>query len=452
MDNNNLQNQENNFEMPNMNNTGGPILPQENNLSGAFVNEQPSLQIENQVENKEPVIEPQKTNTHNNNNLFMLIIISILVIFGSTYATVNIKEMSIVIIPIYIVVGALIFAIKDKVNSNFPNGVLLGGLITAIFTFILSITNEDKQSLWTYYAIISGASAILGLMTSSIITKIIGDTKNAKGIHILGALIYIVAIIAIPMYLYKTYPEEFYKYVFHKENKIVAETEDEFVLKTLKNRYEVEFNCGKPKHGLDENKIRVTTRTCTDNRTNNITVRSTAYDESKVLYIVEDNYLEVLYINNIKEKIKKELSNVTGASVVAYLYPKSGCSFVGDCYDSEEYNKIYADETNRDNKYEKSSNYKFSKYIGVEPLDFVNDYEFKYFIEITGSYSGMISSNYDSIVTSVLSGLNNAGFKNTSGYEIIIKNRIEDLKLPVYKVVGEASSNGFVDPKIVDIK
>ena len=56
MDNNNLQNQENNFEMPNMNNTGGPILPQENNLCGAFVNEQPSLKIENQIENKEPVI------------------------------------------------------------------------------------------------------------------------------------------------------------------------------------------------------------------------------------------------------------------------------------------------------------------------------------------------------------------------------------------------------------
>lgn len=448
--NNNLQGQNNNFEMP--------ILPQENNNSGIFAGQQQSQTITPTIENdtilENQVVEepaPQTTNVHNNNNLFMLVIISAIVIFGSAYATVNFKDLAIAIIPIYIVIGSLIFAIKDKINSNFPNGLLLGGLITAIFTFVLSIVNEEEQSLWTYYAIISGASAIIGLMTSSIITKIIGDTKNTKGVHILGALIYFAAIVAIPMYIYKTYPETFYKYVLHKENKIVAETEDEFVLKTLKNRYGIEFTCGKAKHGLDENRIRVTTRTCTDSKTNTITVRSTAYDEANVLYIVEDNYLDILYLSSIKEKIQKELSNVTGASVVAYLYPKTGCSFVGDCYDSEEYNKIYAEETNRDNKYKKSSTYKFDKYIGVNPLDFVNDYEFKYFIEITGSYSGVISSNYDSIINTVLSSLNNSGFKNTSGYEIIIKNRIEDLKLPVYKVVGEASSNGFTNPKIVDV-
>lgn len=483
--NNNIFGQNNNeMEMPQMNTTNNmpsevtnPVLPAQNNNSGTISdplvqnvgqNSQPVDQVEipqsyyNQLEQekreaeaaaiqKEQDAQEIKNNQAASSKLLMLIIISAIVIFGSLYATVNINEKILALIPIYIIIGSIVLAISQKKNSDFPNGMLMGGMLVAIITFVMSMTNEEEQDLWTYYAIAAGVSAIIGLITSNILTKIVGDTKNVKGVHILGSLLYITALVVIPMYLYNKYPEEFYRYVFYNRTEIKAETEDEFIVKTLKNRYGMEFTCGSPKHYLDENKIKVTTRTCKDPNGTDISVKSTAYNESTILYIVEENYLETLYLKEVKEKIQTELKAITGGTAIVYMYPETGCSFVGDCYDSEAYNKIYKDEINRDNKYKKSSTYNFEKYMNISAIEFANEYKFKYFIEVSGLYSGMMSSSYDSIVESILTNLNSSGIKNTSGYEIIIKNTIDDLKLPIYKVVGEASTSGFTNPKIVDI-
>ena len=98
------------------------------------------------------------------------------------------------------------------------------------------MTTEEME-LWTYYTIASAITGFLGLIVSSIITKLLTDIKNVKALQTILYLLFFVALIGGPILAYKKYPTEFYKYVFYKKSEVVANTYEEFVLKTLKIRY-----------------------------------------------------------------------------------------------------------------------------------------------------------------------------------------------------------------------
>ena len=144
--------------------------------------------------------------------------------FGALYAAINIKELIIFAIPTYIVLGSIIAAIKTKKENSFPVTILVGGMIVAVITFVLSMLQEDKMDMWTYYAIAGAVVGFLGLITANIITNIIVKRKEIKALQTVGYLLYFALLVAVPYYLYTNYRTEFYKFVFQKQTVVQAET------------------------------------------------------------------------------------------------------------------------------------------------------------------------------------------------------------------------------------
>lgn len=389
-------------------------------------------------------------------NIFLTTLCAIIT-FVCLYCAINITEIAILVIPIYIILGTIISVVKAKKETSFPVTVLIGGMIVAVVTFILSMLQEDQMDMWTYYAVAGAVVAFVGLITGNIITKFIVDRKNIKAIQCLGYLLYFVALVAVPAFLYTNYREEFYKFVFQKQTVVEAETEEEFVMKTIKNRYGVEFVCDetKTKHEHTVEKRKAVKRTCKDSYGNTATIYSIAYNEGSNEYIVIDDYINVAILNNSRKTIGTDLINQIGASEMKiYYYPKENCTFVGDCVDNDDYFENYQKENDINNQFKVSTELNLQKYLKLNYKDFVNQYEFKIVFNIVGKYSEQ--TDYNGIVNNILNKLNQQGYKNNYGYIITINNDISsngfELAEVVYQVTGDTNpEKTFKDPQVVDL-
>lgn len=409
------------------------------------------------TENK--VVDPLAENEGTAGPLILAAVINALAIFGIIYGYLNINNLIIFALPAFIVVLTIIFAIKQKNKSAYPQGVLVGGILAAIVSFGLSVINLEQSDLYMYYTIVSVATGVLGIILSSIITTLLTDIKNVKALKTIGYLLVIGAYVGVPFYLYKTYPEELFKYVFFKQIEVVAETEDEFILKTLRNRYGENFTCDvtKIKHAIDQKKQRMTIRPCTSANGTEITVQSFEYEPSLVQYTIIEDYLDKRYFNQLKEELETKVIQTTMASSVQIsLYSSENCNLVGDCVDCEEYLQNKNELNDRKNQYEASTKLNFQKDLTINAVDFANNGKYKYVIIINGNYAGYQSAAFDDIINKTLTTLNGYGVKNTYGYEITIKSGQslggnETYNTEVYKVKGKASDdNTFKNPIIVE--
>lgn len=420
-------------------------------------------QMANQTTASEPtenkVVDPLAENEGTAGPLILAAIINAIAIFGIIYGYLNINNLIIFALPAFIVVLTIIFAIKQKNKSAYPQGVLVGGILAAIVSFGLSVINLEQSDIYMYYTIVSVATGILGIILSSIITTLLTDIKNVKALKTIGYLIIIGAYVGVPFYLYKTYPEELFKYVFFKQIEVVAETEDEFIIKTLRNRYGEDFTCDvtKIKHAIDQKKQRMTIRPCTSANGTEITVQSFEYEPSLVQYTIIEDYLDKRYFDQLKDELETKVIQTTMASSVQIsLYSSENCNLVGDCVDCEEYLQNKNELNDRKNQYEASTRLNFQKDLTINAIDFTNNGKYKYIITINGNYAGYQSTAFDDIINKTLTTLNGYGVKNTYGYEITIKSGQslggnETYNTEVYKVKGKASDdNTFKNPVIVE--
>lgn len=387
--------------------------------------------------------------------MLTLVIFNAVMIFVLLILTVKTSEIFIFGIPAYMVILAIIHAIKHKLKSDVPASIMVGGILVAVITFIISMLNQEQMDLWIYYAAASAVSGFGGLILTNIITKLIGDIKNVKALQSIGYLIIIAAFIAVPFYLYNKFPEQFYKIVFQKQTEVKAETADEYLLKTLKNRYNGEFTCDNTtiKHHLNEKRQKWTERTCKDAYQNEFTVTMIAYNEGENKHIVLDEYLNELFINKVRTKVSKKILDATSATEInLYFYPEKNCSFYGDCADCPELYERYEEENNSENQYNESKSINFAKDLNESPLSFINNNKFKVIIELKGSYAEG-TADYNLVINTILNELNNYGIKNTYGYLISIHDFKENvMEKEVYKVKGDTNQDQkFTNPIVVDL-
>ena len=384
-------------------------------------------------------------------------IFNAIIIFALLHVAFKIKDIAILIIPVIPIIMTIMMSIKDKKESVYHTSVLIGGMSAAVIAYILCLINKTTSDYWMHFAVSCAIAAFVTFLVCSIIHTIISNREEIKALGYIGIILFFAAIIGVPYYFYQKKPEEIYRLVFMKTTEVKAETEVEFITKTLKNRYGIDFECQSTKYKTDVQKGRkISQRTCNPvkNVDQTITVLSLAYNEGANQFIITDNYLDILKLNDFRiEHAKAILSATGGTKVNLYIYPKENCKFIGDCAECDEYFANYKNEMDLDKQYEASSKADFSKYLNQDAKDIVNGGEFKYVINVVGKYNEATDTN--EIVSTTLEYLNSQGLKNTFGYQITIYATDDkgDTQKEIYKVKGETNSeNTFKDPKAVEKK
>ena len=402
------------------------------------------------VADEQKALEMSQMNLEGSKIMFQAII-NLVVYLALLIAMQKVNVMVIYLIPTYMLIISFICAIKDKEKNNQPIGSLFGGILIAIGAFLISMFKEDLSDLLFYYVIAGASIGILGMIISNVITNIVIKKNEIKAVATIGIFIFIASLYGIIFYLSKYQPDIFYKYLTNNPSTVVAETEKEFIIKTLKNRYNETFTCddGKRIQNIQQ-KTPTSLRTCKDSKGQEFEVTSIAYNENEVLYVVEDNYINKLLLDGFKEKIQAQLDTITTSTTDIALYPKKGCAFVGDCHDCDEYVEIYSEENDLENMYDYSTKLNLTKQIKMDSKEFVNEYEFKYIIEVSGKFGTLQSSNYEAIINNIINELNKSGLKNKYGFEILIENELAYNKV-VYKVIGSATGDEFADYNIIDL-
>lgn len=384
------------------------------------------------------------------NKFIFNILLNAIAIFAILYLMTKYNKLIIIAMPLYFILYTFIKASKEKKECTASISVLIGGIVSAVVCFITAgFINENLRDYYDYYAVASVVSAFVGMFISNIITQIVANKENIKALQTLAYISFFVLLFGGSYVLYLKYPEQILRYVFMQKTEILAETEEEFIIKTLKNRYGVTFTCEKPKNHIDGQNQKFTTRTCVDPDNREINVTSTEYNQNEVLYTVQDEYIDIIFLNDVKASLAEKVKAVTDATnVTISIYPKEYCSFVGDCVDSDSYYENYQEENDRDKLFENSKKMDFTKYLDESAENFINDYGFGFQIAVYGNYSGLQTSNYEKVVESILEVMNTTGYQNKNGYEITLRNS-DELKQIMYKVTGSKSDDGtFKDPKI----
>lgn len=389
--------------------------------------------------------------------MLLMTIFNGLAILGITYAYLNYNKMLIVGLPAFVVLMAIIFAIKDKKKSDHPQGVLIGGIVSGAIMFLLSMVKPEQSDLLMYYTIVAVATGVIGTIISSSITTLISDFKNIKALQTIGYLLLFAALIIAPYFIYQKFPEEVHKYVFFEQIEVVAETEEEYIIKTLKNRYGETFtnvndNDNKPLHQINQQNQRLTRYQYESESGIKINVDSIEYEPSKVQFTIVDDYLEQRYYKQLKEDLANKITTATGVSTVKVsLFSDINCNFIADCVECDEYyeNKEEYDDIHK--MYETSTKLNFQKDLTINSIDFVNSGKYKYVLVITSNYTGYQVSAYDALIEKALTTLNTNNIKNTYGYEIILRN-VDAVSggygKEVYKVKGTANNDKtFKDPQ-----
>ena len=395
-----------------------------------------------------------KKNSQESGKLISEIVVNIIIFFLLLFVTVKFTKYAIIGIPIYIIIATVIGAISNKKESNSPTAIIAGGLAIAVVTFLISALRSEEVDFWTYFTIMGAIIGIIGGIISKIITTIMTDSKNIKGLQALGMILFFIIVVAGPIFAYKKYPEKFYQILFYDKTIIVADTEEDYLIKTLNARYNIKFTCNEEtlKYHINEHNQKFSEVKCSDNNKNEFVARAISYNEGDKEYTIVDNYIDIALLKPMKDQIAKDLTEELHAkSVTTLFYPKENCTFVGDCAPCDEYYKRYKTETDVDNQYKVSKNLDLKKYLSMEPQDFANEYEFKYVITVVGTYSEIY--DFTSDINAILKYLNNNGFKNKYGYIISFMNKNEssDTMSEIYKVTGKTNNeNAFKDPKVVN--
>ncbi len=429
-----------NVDMPNQNSNNQPIIEIPQEYYDKIAAEEAEKQ--NKILEEQKQIELDQAIAQKSSGIWIFIIINAAIISSSIYFFLDKSIYTLVALLSYVIVGSLFFGLKYKKDSYFSASYMVGGIIGAVVFFLLSMVRKDETESWIHYALITGIVSFMGWIISALITYISYNHKNIKALQTIGIFLVLIIVIGTPVFIYKKYPDTFNKFIYNQQTKIVATSEQEFVEKTLKNRYGIDFTCQKGKRIKNVHNYVTTQRTCEDNNSNKITVIDIAYNESEYQYIVQDNYMSVLYLNKFKKNTTEVIDNIVNGKSSIALYPKQNwCSFVGDCHDCDEYYNVYTDELDIKKQFEYSKNLKLTKYINMDAKDFVNTYEFKYIIEVSLTSDATISKTNEEIVSDILEKLNNEKINNNYGFEIVLKNTVDSIVIPIYKAKGEATSN-----------
>ncbi len=324
--------------------------------------------------------------------------------------------------PIIVAVITIFTAVKFQKENTYHTSVMIGGMLTAVVAYVIGLVRKDSADYWMHFALSCAIVAFVSFISCSIINAAIVNRKDIKALGIIGIVLYFAALIGVPYYFYNRNREENYKLIFGKTTEVKAETEIDFITKTLKNRYGLDFDCQTKGIKVDAYKgRRISQRTCTplSDKDTKLTVQSIAYNEGSNQFIVIDNYLDITKFNDFRVKYATGILSKVGASKVDFfIYPKENCTFIGDCAQSQEYFANYANEIDVDNQYKASSLIDYSKYLKMEAKDIVNNNNFQYVINVIGAF--IDESQYAEIVNSTLDYLNNEGLKNNYGFEITI--------------------------------
>ena len=368
---------------------------------------------------------------------FIYIILNALAFFGLLYIMINKTRYAIFAIPGYIFLVSVISSLSKKKENSYNVTVLISGMLLALVSFIIAMSNKEKEDVFIYYAMASAVIGFIGYVLSSVICKLIGERGKIKALETIFYILIIGAMIGGPYYLYTNYKEEFVKIVFNEKDAIEATTEDEFIVSNLKNRYKSEVSCeGVSKNYIDNIYKRiVTVRNCKIGGINS-TINTLVYDSTNVEYIVKDTLLDDLYIKNLKKELKDELTLMFNSSKVSIgLYPDNKCYFVGDC----ENNENYVNEINIDNLYNYGRELELSSYLNLTKEEFFNKYGFRLNILVKGNFLIYDTNTLDAYVKNIISLLVNKGYKNEKGFEIILEDS-ETLE-NIYHVKGDANNN-----------
>ena len=367
------------------------------------------------------------------------------IFFISIYSALKFIDLAIfapVILAIFLSVPA---SIKDKKESTRHTSILVGGMLTAVVAYVIGMARKDEADFWMHFAIMSAIIAFITYAICAIIHIIIANRESIKALGIIGIILFFAALIGLPYYFYQKNPEEIYKTIFMKTTEVKAETEFEFITKTMKNRYGTDFECQNKKVKTNVQKGRkITERTCVPvkDKDSKVTVKSLTYNEENNQYIVMDNYLDILKLNEYKKSIATNILKSTGTlSVNIFVYPEKNCTFLGDCTECDEYYAHYDDETNPDNQYKNSSTANYEKYTSMSAKDIINDGKYKYIITVVGSFNEL--ADYMSLSNTVLAELNKEGLQNKYGFEITFFTTNDGgvTQKQVYKVKGETADD-----------
>ena len=461
----NLNNGENQSSNNQMNNQPGGITPpgggihyEKIEIPQEYYNKLDQEKHEKEMQEQQAIINDQESREANKRlaGIGIASIFNGVVTLALLHTAFEMKDIALFAIPIVFIIGTIFSSLKSKKESTYHTSVLVGGMFAAVVSYVLCLTKEETSEYWMHYAIGCAISGFVGFLVCSIIHNVITNRENIKAVGYVGIVLFFAALIGVPYYFYQKNPEEIYRQIFMKTTEVKAETEFEFITKTLKNRYNIDFQCQSTKYKTDVQKGRkISQRTCnpTNDLEKEITVFSLAYNEGENQYIVTENYLDILKFNDFRTTHATAiLNNVSATKVNFYMYPKENCSFIGDCAECDEYYENYENEIDVDKRYAASSKVDYSKYLNMDAKNILNDGEFKYVINIVGAYTDLTDTS--KIVDNVLTYLNNQGLKNKYGYQISIykseNNNGETEKL-IYKVKGEASGDQtFKDPKVVD--
>ncbi len=380
----------------------------------------------------------------------LLIILNIIVFFALVYGMNNINRWLVIGIPIYIILGTIISCMNKKEESKFSITILVSCMIGALVGFLVVI-GANKGGFDVYYAFAVGVVGFLGYILSLAITKLMTDSK-AAALQKIFYIIIIGGILGVPYYFYTNYKTDFMGIIFSgsgEKEVLEAKTEEDFIERTLKNRYGYKFICnGQKKKYIDDiTHRRVTTIDCS-NEENNVTisVMSLLYDEDNNKYIVKDNYLDNTYIIPLESELIESIKNALSTKTVTIgFYPKNKCYFIGDCVNDDN----YQNEMNLDNLYKYSVDLRLEDYLGLDKKGFFNKYGFEYNIILKDNYS--MEADFISMVNSVINIMSEAGLENNGGFTITIKDSYAYKE--VFKVIGKASADkSFNNYNIVDIK
>lgn len=443
-----LNNENNNLEN-NIPNIGVKPIP-----TTALQTELEIPQVSNnitQVTTEPEISTQQPINSKENNStsagMIPLALVNAIVIFSMFYLTVNKNSYFIIGAIGYVLLGSIIFAIIEKQKSEFPTTILIGGIMSAVICFVVSMLHEEEMDLWTYYSIACALTGFIGLISSNIITRIMTDLKNIKALQTLGYILFFALIFGGSYLAYQKWPTEFNQFVLFKKNEVIAETYEEYVIKTLKARYNVDFTCNFDKqslHKTERNELMKTLSCQTPAIDTTINLKIIPYSESKVQYTIIDDFLEKKYLKTIKDNISKKIKQVTEADIVTtYLYPKNTCMFTGDCADCEDYYKDYSKINDSKERYEVSSSINLSKYTNLSLEEFITKYinenEYKIILNIKGNYSKNYT-DFPTLEKKILEELTKLNLKNTYGYEINFFNTsVSSLETKVHNIVGKTN-------------
>jgi len=380
-------------------------------------------------------------------------IINCLIFFICFYLALNKIDLAIFGGPVIAAILSIFFAIKDKKENNYHTAVLIGGMLTAVIAYVLGLVQGDKADYWMHFALCNAIIAFVSFIVCSIINAVVTNGKEIKALGMIGIVLFFVALVGVPYYFYQKNPEENYKKIFLKTTEVKAETEADFIVKTLKNRYDADFDCQTKQIKVDAYKgRRISQRTCSlvSDREIKITVKSLAYNEGSNQYIIIDNYLDIVKLNDFRVKYATGILNKVGASKVDFfIYPKENCTFIGDCAQSQEYFANYKKEVDVELQYKASSSIDYAKFLSMEAKDIVNNSEFQYVLNVVGPYGD--ENKYQEIINNILDYLNKEGLKNNSGFEITLFQTLNgDSQRKVYKVKGKTNDDkSFKDAQVI---